>query len=317
MDAISVAPMLDCTDRHFRYLMRLISRRPLLYTEMYTVNEVLKNKTANILELNPIEHPIAVQFGGSDPQSLSQCTELALRAGYDEVNLNVGCPSGRVLAGGMGACLMLQPELVANCVVAMQNVGGVPVSVKCRLGVDHHDSYEQLSNFIHIVASAGCQKFIIHARKAWLSGLSPKQNRSIPPLNYDWVYQIKNDFPKLTIILNGGVTSVDEIAKHLFKTDGVMIGRAIYNNPFLLAGIDQYLYQENSIPSEREVALKYLDYVENELLKGARLHSMTRHLLGLFHNKPRACYWRKYLSCHSSKKGVGTEVIKAALAEVA
>ena len=312
-DVISVAPMLDYTDRHFRFLMRLITRKTQLYTEMLTTKEILEDKTGRILELNPIEHPVAIQLGGSDPGLLAECARLAADTHYDEINLNVGCPSERVQAGRIGACLMLEPHLVAECVVAMQSASDKPITVKCRLGIDHHDSYDHLCNFIHIVAAVGCEKFIIHARKAWLKGLSPKQNREIPPLDYDMAYRLKSDFPQLKIFLNGGIKCLDEGEGHLNHLDGIMLGRAVYSNPYLLAEADRRFYGSDRYLSEMEVVLGYMEYVECELARGTGLTGMTRHLLRMFHNKPGARYWRKYLSCQGTKKGAGAKIIKEAL----
>jgi tRNA-dihydrouridine synthase A len=280
---ISVAPMIDCTDRHFRYLIRLISRKTLLYTEMLTIKDILAAADKNILQLNPVEPPIAIQLGGSDPAALAQCAKLARGEGYTEINLNVGCPSHRVQSGGIGACLMLKPELVAECVMAMQSQVSLPITVKCRLGVDQDDSYEQLVHFVDQISNAGCKKFIIHARKAWLQGLSPKQNRTIPPLEYEKVYRLKQDFPHLTIVINGGIHNLTQVDEHLTKADGVMIGRAIYDNPLLLTAVDaQYYGQTQNEINPESVALQYIHYIEQELGKGTKLSAMTRHILSLF-----------------------------------
>lgn len=314
---LSVAPMLDCTDRHFRFLLRLISRQVLLYTEMLTTNEILAPNGNQHLELNSVESPIAIQLGGSEPGDLVQCARRAEQAGFNEVNLNVGCPSSRVQRGGIGACLMRQPELVADCVDAMANAVAVPVTVKCRLGVDDDDSYEQLLHFVSTVAAAGCSRFIIHARKAWLQGLSPKQNRTVPPLQYDKVYRIKQDLPDLEIIINGGISDLIQANQHLQIVDGVMIGRSVYNNPMLLAEVDNLYYAQERQPiSVEEVVLRYIDYVEQQLAKGARLTIMTRHLLNIFQGRPRSKLWRRYLSCNSNKQHEGSSIIYAALEEM-
>lgn len=308
--------MLDCTDRHFRYLMRLITKKALLYTEMLTIKDILEDPTSKRLKLNPLEPPVALQLGGSHPELLARCVSIASAANYDEINLNVGCPSHKVQNGGIGACLMLQPKLVARCVATMQAATQVPITVKCRLGVDHQDSYQDLAAFIREVAKVGCEKFIIHARKAWLKGLSPKQNREIPPLNYDWVYRLKLDFPDKRFILNGGITSIETAQTHLDKVDGVMIGRAVYNHPFLLAGLDKWYFGEKTQITEQEVVRQYLNYVENELAEGTRLTHLIKPLLGLFYKQPRASYWRKHLSCNSTKQNAGIEVIYEALAKI-
>jgi tRNA-dihydrouridine synthase A len=314
INQLSIAPMLDCTDRHFRFLMRLISRKVLLYTEMLTTKEVLENKSGTLLAINPIEHPVAIQLGGSSPKLLAMCAKMASDAGFDEINLNVGCPSARVQSGKIGACLMLEPEVVAECIAAMRQVTNILVSVKCRLGVDDSDTYDCLHHFVKTVASAGCSKFIIHARKAWLKGLSHKQNREIPPLDYPRAYQLKADFPELNIILNGGITNPCHLSYHIAQVDGIMIGRAAYHNPYLFSEVDRKLYDFDYFKEEKEVVLQYKEYIRNELALGTRLNHMTRHLLGLFHHKPGASYWRQHLSCNSTKKDAGISIIDQALA---
>lgn len=311
-DVISVAPMLDCTDRHFRFLMRLLTRKTLLYTEMHTIHEVLNTKNRRILELNAIEHPIALQLGGSDPELLAQCVTLANQSRFEEINLNVGCPSTRVQQGGIGACLMLNPNLVAECIAAMQAATQACISVKCRLGVDEVDSYEHLANFIQVVAEAGCQKFIIHARKAWLKGLNPRQNRQIPPLDYARVYQLKKDFPQLKIIINGGISQLEEVDSHLKQVDGVMLGRSIYKNPQWLSLVDHYYFGEETY-DQSQISDRYITYIEQELQIGTRLWSITRHLLGIFHGKPGAKMWRKLVCTNNEIKDLG--IIKKALDE--
>lgn len=314
---LSVAPMLDCTDRHFRYLIRLISRHILLYTEMLTTNEILAPNGAMHLQLHPIESPIVMQLGGSDPAALAHCAILAEQAGFNEINLNVGCPSSRVQRGGIGACLMRQPKLVADCIAAMKAVVTIPVTVKCRLGVDYDDSYEQLAHFVRLVAEAGCGTFSIHARKAWLTGLNPKQNRTIPPLDYNKVYRIKQDFPHLEIILNGGVVDLIQVDEHLKTVDGVMIGRAIYNNPMLLKDVDHKYYGQQQIEKDpKTIVSEFMDYVDQQLQLGTRLSVMTKHLLTLFQGVPGAKHWRRFLSCNSSKPNAGSSIILQALQEL-
>ena len=312
-DLFSIAPMLDRTDSHFRYLMRLISKKAWLYTEMITTKQLLDKKNNRWLTINPIEHPLVIQLGGSHPQQLAACSYLAKEAGFDEINLNVGCPSSRVQSGKIGACLMLEPELVAECVSSMLSAK-LPVSVKCRLGVDHVDSDEALYHFIQTVAAAGCKKFIIHARKAWLQGLSPKENREIPPLEYARVYQLKAQFPSLGIILNGGIQHPSAYFEHAPPVDGIMLGRIAYSQPYSMAMVDQLLYGEGRGLTEKEVVIAYQDYIKEQLSKGARLQQMTRHLLGLFHDKPNARRWRQHLSLYAIQKDAGVEVITQALA---
>ncbi len=310
---LAVAPMIDWTDRHCRYFFRLFSKRVLLYTEMITTGALIHGDAERWLEYDPLEHPIAIQLGGSNPAELAKCAQLASDYNYDEINLNVGCPSDRVQSGRFGACLMAEPELVAECVSAMSNAVNIPVTVKTRIGIDNKDSYEELHYFIKNVAKAGCQSFIIHARKAWLKGLSPKENREIPPLRYDIVYQLKRDFPHLNIIINGGITSLEQAQQQLKYTDGVMIGRAAYQTPFILSKIDQLFYGDNEIKiSQHEVLLKYIDYIEKQLTCGIKLKHMTRHILGLFNGLPSAKRWRRYLSENMHKPDVDSKVIHEA-----
>ncbi|MCH9698169.1 MAG: tRNA dihydrouridine(20/20a) synthase DusA [Gammaproteobacteria bacterium] len=289
--------MLDRTDRHFRYFLRLISPHLVLFTEMVTANTLKHGNRNHQLAYHPVEHPVVFQLGGSDPELLAQCAGLVEEHGYNEVNLNVGCPSDRVQKGRFGACLMKEPELVAECVSAMRDHVSIPVTVKNRLGVDDCDSYEALSRFIRIVSEAGCNTFYIHARKAWLKGLSPKQNRSIPPLMYDMVYQLAEDFPHLELIINGGITDVDQIKDHLKHVDGVMLGRLLCDHPFILHDIEQQLYSDSAVnQSRRDVLQRYLDYAEQQLGQGVRLQTLMRHILGLFHGQPGARQWRRILS---------------------
>lgn len=311
---ISVAPMMDYTDRHDRYFLRLIAPDVLLYTEMITAAAIIHGDTDYLLGYDQAEHPLALQLGGSDPAMLTTSAAIGESFGYDEINLNVGCPSPRVSSGRFGACLMYEPALVAECVAAMRAKVNIPVTVKCRIGVDNQDSYEELCHFITTVAASGCTSFTIHARKAWLKGLSPKQNREVPPLRYDVVKQIKQDFPHLQIILNGGVTTTADALSHLQWADGVMIGRAAYSNPYLLAELQAEVYGTENILSRAEIVEKFIPYVEKNLNEGVRLSSMTRHILGLFQNIPGAAVWRRYLSQNSHNKSAGVNVIREALA---
>ena len=282
MHKASIAPMMQYTDMHDRYLLRLISKKVFLYTEMVTTGAILYGKCFHQLEFNKEEHPVAIQLGGSDVDDLVKSAKIAEDYGYDEINLNVGCPSDRVQKGRFGACLMLEPEHVAECLNAMQTNVKVPVTIKCRLGVDHHEDYEFLYNFVNIVQDAGIKHFIIHARNGILKGLSPRQNRHIPPLKYDYVYQLKKDFTNLNITINGGIKTIDECKDHLKYVDGVMIGRAAYENPFLIKDIDTELYGiESNINSKKSILNQYLDYVEDKLQEGHDLSRMMKHLFGL------------------------------------
>ena len=282
MHKASIAPMMQYTDMHDRYLLRLISKKVFLYTEMVTTGAILYGKCFHQLEFNKEEHPVAIQLGGSDVDGLVKSAKIAEDYGYDEINLNVGCPSDRVQKGRFGACLMLEPEHVAECLNAMQTNVKVPVTIKCRLGVDHHEDYEFLYNFVNIVQDAGIKHFIIHARNGILKGLSPRQNRHIPPLKYDYVYQLKKDFPNLNITINGGIKTIDECKNHLKYVDGVMIGRAAYENPFLIKDIDTELYGiESNVNSKKSILNQYLDYVEDKLQEGHDLSRMMKHLFGL------------------------------------
>jgi tRNA-dihydrouridine synthase A len=310
---LCLAPMLDWTDRHFRFFLRLISRRMFLYTEMVTTGAVLRGERERLLSFDPAEHPLGLQLGGSDPSALAECARIAEGWGYDEVNLNVGCPSDRVQNGRFGACLMAEPGLVADCVAAMRAAVSVPVTVKTRIGIDDLDSCEALAGFVQTVAAAGCQTFIIHARKAWLKGLSPRENREIPPLRYDVALRVKQDFPALEIILNGGIATLEECAAHLQDFDGVMLGRAAYHNPYLLAEADARLFGDHHpVLSRHEVLQAFLPHVERELAQGARLPGISRHILGLFHGVPGGRQWRRHLSEHAVRAGAGVEVLAAA-----
>ena len=314
---LSVAPMLDWTDRHCRYFHRLLSQQTLLYTEMITTGAILHGK-GDFLEYNEQEHPLALQLGGSNPVDLAACAKLAGERGYDEVNLNVGCPSDRVQNGRFGACLMAEPELVADCVSAMKEVTDIPITVKTRIGIDDQDSYEFLTKFVSTVSEkGGCEQFTIHARKAWLSGLSPKENREIPPLDYDRAYQIKKDFSDLVIAVNGGITTLEQTKEHLQNLDGVMIGREAYHSPFILAEVDQQIFGlDTPIKKRSQVVEEMYPYIERELSNGASLGHISRHMLGLFQSMPGARQWRRYISENAHKKGAGIEVMQTALAKI-
>ncbi|WP_417354598.1 tRNA dihydrouridine(20/20a) synthase DusA [Gallaecimonas pentaromativorans] len=310
----SVAPMLDWTDRHYRVFARQLSRHALLYTEMVTTGAIIHGK-GDYLAYSEAEHPLALQLGGSNPADLAHCARLAEQRGYDEVNINVGCPSDRVQNGRFGACLMAEPQLVADCVKAMQDAVSIPVTVKSRIGIDDMDSYPFLVDFVSTISEAGCDTFIVHARKAWLSGLSPKENREIPPLDYPRVYQLKKDFPHLHIGINGGIKTLDEMKGHLEHIDSVMVGREAYQNPYLLAEVDAALYgMDTAMPSRRAVVEAMFPYIEAELAAGARLNHISRHMLGLFNGQTGGRRWRRYLSENAHKPGAGLEVMEEALA---
>jgi tRNA-dihydrouridine synthase A len=314
---VSIAPMMEWTDRHCRYFLRLISHHALLYTEMVTTGALIHGNRERFLAYDKSEHPLALQLGGSNPKELAFCTRMAEDYGFDEVNLNVGCPSNRVQSGRFGACLMKEPEMVAECVVAMDQAAQLPVTVKMRIGVDEQDSYELLSQFINKVAQAGCRTFIIHARKAWLQGLSPKENREIPPLRYEVVHAIKQDFPQLEVVINGGITTLEEVQGHLKWMDGVMIGRVVYHNPYFLAQIDQHFYGDfHPLLTRHEIIEAFLPYVEQQLIQNITLSSMTRHILGLFQGQPGSRAWRRCLSENAHRPRSGIEIIQEALRQV-
>jgi len=314
---LSVAPMMDCTDRHQRYLMRLLTRHTLLYTEMVTTGALIHGDREVLLGFDPKEHPIALQLGGSDPEALARCSKIAEDWGYDEINLNVGCPSDRVQNGAFGACLMAKPELVAECVNAMINATKLPVTIKSRIGIDNQDSYEALSQFVGTVASAGCNSFIIHARKAILKGLSPKQNREIPPLIYDFVYQIKRDFPNLEIAINGGIQDLDGAIEQLKQVDGVMIGRAAYHNPYILSEADHRIFSSHSPQIDRlEIIDQFKPYISRCLKQGTPLKHMVKPLFGLFHGQPGARQYRRYLSENVYTQDAGLKVLEHAVERV-
>ncbi|GGK22635.1 tRNA-dihydrouridine(20/20a) synthase [Deinococcus malanensis] len=311
---LSVAPMMDWTDRHCRVFHRTLTRRTLLYTEMVTTGAILHGDRDRHLGFDRVEHPVALQLGGSDPAALAECTRMAEDYGYDEVNLNCGCPSDRVSSGSFGACLMGAPDVVARAVEAMRGATGLPVTVKHRIGIDDLDSYEHLTHFVRTVEAAGCQTFIVHARKAWLSGLSPKENREIPPLRYEVVEQLKADFPHLTVVLNGGVLDLAQTRRALSWADGVMIGRAAYQTPFLLATADQDIFGESGVPVTRRGAIEaFLPYVAGQLSAGQPLNRMMKHTLGLFAGQPGARHWKRTLSEQGHREGTGLEVVRAAL----
>jgi len=314
---LSVAPMMEWTDRHDRYFLRLLSRHTRLYTEMVTAAALLHGDAARLLGFDGREHPLALQLGGSDPAALARAAALGEAEGYDEINLNVGCPSDRVQEGRFGACLMAEPALVADCVAAMRARVKIPVTVKHRLGIDDHDSYEFTHRFVDTVRQAGCGVFIVHARKAILAGLSPKENREVPPLVYGNVYRLKRDFPALVIALNGGVKSLAESAAHLQQVDGVMIGREAYHNPYLLAAADATLFEDrHEVPTRADIIDAMIPYIERAQAQGHSLHSITRHMLGLYHGVPGARTFRRILSTEGVRRGAGVHTLRAALAAV-
>lgn len=314
MHKFSVAPMMDWTDRHCRYFHRLLTRRARLYTEMVTSGAVIHGHRERILGFDVAEHPVALQLGGSDPQDLTQAAIIGEQAGYDEINLNVGCPSDRVKDGRFGACLMAEPQLVANCVAAMKKAVCIPVTVKCRIGIDDQDEQAALDALARGVIDQGADAIIVHARKAWLQGLSPKENRDIPPLNYDRVYRLKMDFPNVPIVINGGVGSIEEARDHLMRVDGVMMGRSAYHDPWRLLSVDPILYGEVAPHASMKLALAAFEpYIEKQLVRGVRLHAMTRHLMGAFQAVPGARAFRRHLSVHGVRDGADVDVLRAAL----
>lgn len=316
----SVAPMMECTDRYYRYFVRLLTRRALLYTEMITTGAALHGDRARILGFDAFEHPVALQLGGADPAAMAECARLAEALGYDEVNINCGCPSDRVQAGRFGACLMAEPETVAACVSAMRRAAAIPVTVKTRIGIDARDSYEHLAEFVRRVADAGCDAFAVHARKAWLQGLSPKENREVPPLSYETVHRLKAEFPQLAIVLNGGMKSLDEALPHIGPggLDGVMIGRAAYETPYMLAEVDRRVFGETAAPPSRAEAVRaYLPFAARMLAAGVPLGPIAKPLIPLFHGRPGGRLWRRHLAERGHKKGAGVEVLEGGLAIVA
>lgn len=321
---VSVAPMMDWTDRHDRRFLRILSARTLLYTEMVTAPAVIFGERERLLGFDPAEHPVACQLGGSDPAELAEASAIVESMGYDEINLNVGCPSDRVQNGFFGACLMAEPKRVRDCIAAMAGAVSIPVTVKSRIGIDGRESYEELLDFIDTVAESGCSTFIVHARIAILSGLSPKENREIPPLKYDVVRRLKADRPQLEIVLNGGIKDLDQAEAVLAESaegpalDGVMIGRAAYQDPYILAEVDRRLFGEPDAPvkSRHQVIAELLPYARDSLERGVALHHITRHILGLFNGLPGARKWRRYLSENAYRADAGVEVIEQAAALV-
>ncbi|MEW9799613.1 tRNA dihydrouridine(20/20a) synthase DusA [Alteromonas sp. CYL-A6] len=310
----SVAPMLDWTDRHCRYFLRQLSSQALLYTEMVTTGALIYGK-GDYLAFNDEEHPVALQLGGSDPSDMARCAEMAQARGYDEVNINVGCPSDRVKNGRFGACLMAEPDVVAACVTAMQNAVDIPVTVKCRIGIDDMDEDSDFAHFISVVADAGCDTFIVHARKAWLQGLSPKENREIPPLNYPRVHALKAARPDLHISINGGLTTLEAMTTQLSHVDGVMVGREAYGNPYLLADVDSALFRmtEAVKPARRDVVLAMQSYIERQTEQGFRPWHVARHMLGLYQGQPGGRIWRRYLSQNGTGRNPDPDLLMNAL----
>lgn len=309
----SVAPMMDWTDRHQRYFLRLISRRAVLYTEMVTEAAVRFGDRDHLLGFDAAEHPLVLQLGGSDPANMAEAARIGEGFGYDEININVGCPSDRVQSGAFGACLMARPWVVAECVAAMTAAVGVPVTVKTRIGIDENDSYEALYDFVSQVSAAGCGRFVIHARKAWLQGLSPKQNREVPPLRYEVVHRLKGDFPGLRFVLNGGLRDPDVALREGQGLDGVMLGRAAYHDPYLLAQVDGRFYVDpHPIPSRHEVLEAFIPYLDARLAEGIAFKSISRHLLGLFQGVPGAKRWRRRLSEQAHLPGAGIDLLRQA-----
>ncbi len=306
--------MMDWTDRHDRFFLRLITARALLYTEMVTTGAVIHGDRRHLLGFDDCEHPVAVQLGGSEPAELAEAARIAEGFGYDEVNLNVGCPSDRVQSGRFGACLMREPGLVAACVAAMRKAVSIPVTVKCRIGVDEQDPAEALPAMARALRDEGCERLIVHARKAWLEGLSPRENRDVPPLDYARVYELKRDMPGLEIVVNGGILTLDEAEAHLSHVDGAMLGRAAYQTPYVLADVDRRFYGEKKPARTRhEVLEAFLPYVERELARGTHPHAMSRHILGLFQGLPGARAFRRHISENAPRPGAGAEVIRDAM----
>ena len=315
MNRLSVAPMMDWTDRHCRYFHRLLAPHARLYTEMVTSAALVHGDRQRLLGFDDAEHPVALQLGGSDPQELAQAARIGADFGYDEINLNVGCPSDRVQSGRFGACLMHEPALVADCFTSMREAVTIPVTIKCRLGVDDQDEYADLQHFIETVAARGCGIFIVHARKAWLKGLSPKENREVPPLNYQRVYQLKRDFPALTILINGGIQSLAEVQTHLVHTDGVMLGRTAYHEPYRLAELEHALFG-TPLPDRMALIRQMREYTERHLAEGGKLNHISRHLLGLFQGLPGARGWRRHLSENAYRDNADWGVVERALAPI-
>jgi tRNA-dihydrouridine synthase A len=314
---LSVAPMMDWTDRHCRRLHRTLSRRARLYTEMLTADAIVHGDRSRLLRFDPAEHPVALQLGGSEPADLAEAARIGEAEGYDEINLNVGCPSDRVQSGRFGACLMREPQLVAQCMAAMGAAVKVPVTVKCRIGVDDQDPEESLFGLVDLCAAAGVKHFVVHARKALLKGLSPKENRDVPPLDYPLVYRLKRERPELTIVINGGVGSLEAAQAHLAHVDGVMLGRAAYHTPAILGEVDLRLFDGGEVVSPEAAVAAYLPHVRGELARGTHLAAMSRHMLGLFHGRAGARTWRRILTVEGARAGAGIEVIERGLEALA
>ena len=315
---LSVAPMMDCTDRHYRYMMRQLTRHTLLYTEMVHVGALLHGDKHRFLDFSEVEHPVVLQIGGDDPGQLAECARLAQSWGFDEVNLNIGCPSSRVQSGNFGVCLMAQPKKVARAVAAMRAAVSIPVTVKHRIGIDDLDRYEDMANFVAIVSEAGADRFTVHARKAWLQGLSPRENREIPPLRYGDIHRLKREFPHLSIEINGGFESFDQVEEQLEHVDAVMLGRAAYNNPWLFAEADRRFFGSDWAPESRAAVVEaMIPYLEEQCDRGVPLHRMTRHLFPLFAGQRGARAWRRYLTENANQPGARTDVVRRALALVA
>lgn len=312
---LCIAPMMEWTDRHYRYLVRLMTKNTRLYTEMVTSGALIHGDRERFLRFNDCEHPLAIQLGGSEPAEMAQSAKWGERAGYDEVNINVGCPSDRVQAGRFGVCLMREPKQVANCIVAMREQVDIPITVKCRIGVDNDDSYKFLTQFVDTIVAAGCETLIVHARKAWLKGLNPKQNREIPELDYQRVYKLKKDYPDLNIIINGGIDSIEQIKNHLQFVDGVMVGRKAYKHPEFLLRVDKEIYQSKDVEnaSMDEIILEYANYIERNMQLGTPLKSMTKHILNVYQGIPGAKLWRRHLSENMHKPGAGVDLIHQGL----
>ncbi len=307
--------MMEWTDRHCRFFHRLLTRRALIYTEMITTGAVLHGDRARLLAFDPVEHPVALQLGGSNPRQLAQCARIAADCGYDEINLNVGCPSDRVREGRFGACLMAEPGLVGDCVAAMRAAVEVPITVKCRIGIDEQDPEEALDALTRAVVAASVDALIVHARKAWLDGLSPRENRDIPPLDYDRIYRLKAAHPDLAVVLNGGIADLDQAAAHLERLDGVMMGRAAYREPWRLLVVDPILFAAAArFAAPRAAAEALIPYIERELARGTKLHAITRHVLGLFHGVPGARAFRRHLATEAVRPGAGVATFRDALA---
>ena len=311
---IAVAPMMDWTDRHCRYFMRLLSPSAFLYTEMVTAAAIHHGDADRFLRFNDEEHPLALQLGGSNPDWMASATATANEYGYDEININVGCPSDKVQSGQFGACLMATPDVVADCYQAMLRETDIPITVKTRIGIDDQDSYEFLTTFVERLVDVGCKKFVVHARIAMLDGLSPKDNRTIPPLNYERVYRLKRDFPDLEIVINGGLADLAQVDEVLQHVDGAMIGRQAYHQPYFLAELEHHFNPDWSLPERGDIVERMLPYIESELAGGEPLGRVTRHMLGLYAGQPGARAWRRYLSQHSYLDGAGSEVLLGALA---